>query len=166
MRRKYILITIILSFMALAPGCAIGDKFYDVVASEDCLTFNSEASSSIVKIYEVPFSLCLEEITEDGIIVSTFEYENAGWRLDEESGTYKYYRHPTTKNMSSSWCMVTLGKLSKGVQPVTISVTENNSGKIRKCTVVVGSNGGVINECSIEVVQEAKHRSYYPQYSR
>lgn len=85
MRRKYILITIILSFMALAPGCAIGDKFYDVVASEDCLTFNSEASSSIVKIYEVPFSLCLEEITEDGIIVSTFEYENADGGLTKKA---------------------------------------------------------------------------------
>lgn len=148
-----LIITIILSFMALTYGCAIGDKFYNVVASEDCLTFNAEASSSIVKIYEVPFSLSLGEITEEGVIVSTFEYENAGWRLDEESGTYKYYRNPTTKNMSSSWCTVTLGKLSKGVQPVTIAVTENDSGKIRKCTVVIGCNDGVINKCPIEVVQ-------------
>lgn len=152
MRSKYFIITIILSIIVLVSGCAKGDKFYDVTASEDCLTFNSETSSSIVKIYEVPFSLFLEKITEEGVIVSTYEYENAGWRLDEESGTYKYYRNPTIKNMSSSWCTVTLGKLSKGVQPVTISVTENDSGKIRICTVVVGNSGG-IKDCPIEVVQ-------------
>lgn len=153
MRSKYIIITIILSIIALVSSCAKGDIFYDVIASEDCLVFDFEASSSDVNIYEVPFDLSLEKITENGVIVSTFEYENAGWRLDEESGTYKYYQHPTTKNMSSSWCTVTLGKLSNGVQPVTISVTENDSGKIRKCTVVIGSNDGVINKCPIEVVQ-------------
>lgn len=68
MRRKYILITIILSFMALAPGCAIGDKFYDVVASEDCLTFNSEASSSIVKIYEVPLVFVWRKSPKMGLL--------------------------------------------------------------------------------------------------
>lgn len=146
------LFVLFFALIVLSSGCGKWDKFYEVKASENRLTFDSEASSSVVTINDVPHSLSLKKITEGESIVSTFEYENGGWRLDSESGTYKYFRHETVKSMYSDWCTVTLGKLSKGVQPVTVSVSDNDSGETRKCTVVVG--GINVSECSIEIVQE------------
>ncbi len=147
-----VFLVLLISLVVLSFGCGKWDKFYEVEASESLLTFDSEASSSVVTIKDVPYSLSLKRITEGESIVSAFEYENGGWRFDSESGTYKYYRHETVKSMYSDWCTVTLGKLDKGVQPVTVSVSDNDSGETRKCTVVVG--GIDVSECSIEIVQE------------